>query len=124
MRASVALVLVNAIAVIAQSCPYDTSQRLVKSFGTKTTYEQARLELNDQKEWKPKDKYTPIFAYGFIRHGIRYPDRDDIQDILKFINDNSFPADLDYDKCPKNRWSLLQMKPDDDNHISDTGGKL
>ena len=104
--------------VWTQECPQETGRRW-RSFGTKTTYEQARQELSSEKEWSPQSKYTPVFAYGFIRHGIRYPDRSDIIAIQKFINDNQLP--METTECPKDKWPLMAMKPDDDNHLSDTG---
>ena len=114
----VLIVLISCQLVLSQDCPQEAGRQW-RSFGTKTTYEQARKELSSKPEWSPNSKYTPVFAYGFIRHGIRYPDRDDIVAIKKFVTDNQLP--MDTSNCPKDQWPLMAMKPDDDNHLTETG---
>lgn len=115
------------IALIAQSscaeikyCAQSAAQSHF-SFGTKTTYTQSQQEWSDVPEWTPPSGYRPLFAYGFLRHAIRYPSREDIEDWRQFFDKNTFPASMDNEKCPKSHWSPMLMRPEDDMHVSKSG---
>ena len=105
-----------------QRCPQRPIERQFKRFGTKTTYENARILLYTKVGvWTPPRNFLPIAMYAFIRHGIRYPDREKIIKIQEFIKQNQFPSYLQNENCRNTSWAVTQWSPDDDNRISQSG---
>lgn len=102
-------------------------------YGTKTTYTNAINYLKrNVKKFSIPDSCSPQMVYLFKRHAIRYPDGQDIPVMKKVLetlrnhiieeakagNVNMCKRDIDSLKS----WTL-NMKPEDDNSITETGFK-
>lgn len=88
-------------------------------FGTKTTYSNA-FDGKKAIGQMPKG-LEPVMFYAFIRHGIRYPDRDDIEEMKTLIDELTY--DMSDDSCTSLKSWKLPMIPDDDNRLSLSGAK-
>ena len=112
----------------------EKNQNQRELYGTKTTYTLGKKAFEEKylkKDWdKIGSDCQPIMFYYIARHGIRYPDKDDIQliseklvelqkQILEAAKRNETQLCNDDIEAFRN-WKL-QMKPSDDNNLSETG---
>ena len=116
------------------SAPNFDRNCLHRLYGTKTTYKNAREMI---KRGSPvmsviPETCYPVSLYMFKRHGIRYPDREDIskmEETLSQIRDEVLVAAsqgrtslCNSDVEALRRWQI-RMIPDDDNMITPSGEK-
>ena len=100
-------------------------------YGTKTTYTNAFNHLKASvKNISIPSSCLPVMVYVFKRHAIRYPDGEDIPvmgkvlgNLRKQIIESAETGSVKM--CAKDieslkRWTL-NMKPEDDNSITETG---
>ncbi|XP_076822214.1 multiple inositol polyphosphate phosphatase 1-like isoform X2 [Clavelina lepadiformis] len=80
------LLLVCCISGLALQCANSrlcsTNSKPYDLFGTKTLYENVAGDLPNQRARAPK-RCSPIFVYGLIRHGARYPGNDAVIELRK-----------------------------------------
>lgn len=117
---------------VQASCQF-TDEDPHRFFGTKTTYTNAFNHLKtNAKNVSIPESCSPVMVYVFKRHAIRYPERNDILvmnkvlgDIRDYILDAATTGSVNM--CQKDIESLqnwtLNMKPEDDNSITESGFK-
>jgi hypothetical protein len=114
------------------SDPANDKRCIHRLYGTKTTYKNSRDLIKEVSTAQPinLENCQTVSLYVFKRHGIRYPDGEDIPDMEKTLNKirdqvliaasegNTSLCDFDVESLRK--WKI-NMNPEDDNLITRSG---
>ncbi|RWS17167.1 Multiple inositol polyphosphate phosphatase 1-like protein [Dinothrombium tinctorium] len=112
-------------------CYTKVRNNVYRLYATKTTFTENQLNLGDKIELdyhrlKELKDWKPIMLYVVARHAIRFPDREDIEEMSQYLPQIR-------DEILKNRGELcdddvkafenwrFQMTPDDDNNVCERG---
>jgi len=121
----------TALTCLATSTP-EERKCLHRLYGTKTTYTDAYDYINEdsRQELRIPSTCTPQSLYLFKRHGIRYPDGEDVPEMERTLNGIRDAIVTAFDQgrtglCREDidilrNWNL-GIKPEDDNLITEHG---